>query len=319
MKLIRNDLSTRPDEIPIRYINMGGGEIICSPITHIVNAFIKDNTSQWTNQQSTNHPINKVPSPNESSHYRIIAILSPLSKAFERIFCNQVIDFIERLNIYKDTLTGFRRGFSTGVTLLKLRDDVRRAMNAGEISIIALIDLSKAFDTISRDTLIKSLHKMGFFLRDFVRWSVSYLSNRKKCVQIDAQQSKPMTTYFWVPQGSILGTLLFNLNGNGLQDSAPSQSIQYADDTTIYELGRPNDIKMTTYKINSSLEKKGTMVKRKLSGHQRNENQIFNQRIQKIVWQSSNQRKARITDIAKENLSNWMINLVFLEFISINT
>ena len=62
-------------------------------------------------------------------------------------------------------LTGFRRGFSTGSALLKLRDDIKRAMNAGEISIIVLIDFSKAFDTISHDTLMGSLHKNGFLKR----------------------------------------------------------------------------------------------------------------------------------------------------------
>ncbi len=198
-------------------------------------------------------PINKVSSPTESSHYRPIAILPALSKIFERIVCNQVIDFIERLQIYKDTLTGFRRGFSTGSALLKLRDDIKRAMNASEISIIVLIDFSKAFDTISHDTLIRSLHKMGFS-RNFLSWSLSYLSNRKQYVQIDAQQSKPMTTYFGVPQGSILGPLFFNLYVNGLQDSLDSRSIQYADDTTIYESGRPNDIQMITDKLNLSLK-----------------------------------------------------------------
>ena len=126
-------------------------------------------------------------------------------------------------------------------------------MNAGEISIIGLIDFSKAFDTISHDTLIRSLHKMGFS-RDFLSWSLRYLSNRKQYVQIDAHQSKPMTTYFGVPQGSILGPLYFNLYVNGLQDSLASRSIQYGDDRTIYESGKPNDIQMTTGKLNSSLE-----------------------------------------------------------------
>ena len=252
LKLIRNDLSTGPDEIPMRYIKLVD-DVICSPLTHIINAFIEDNSfpSLWKIARVV--PINKVPSPTESSHYRPIAILPALSKIFERIVCNQVIDFIERLKIYKDTLTGFRRGFSTGSALLRLRDDVKRAMNAGEILIIVLIDFSKAFDTISHDTLIRSLHKMGFS-RDFLSWSLSYLSNRKQYVQIDAKQSKPMTTYFGLPQGSILGPLFFNLYVNGLQDSLASRQIQYADDTTIYESGKPNDIQMTTDKLNSSLE-----------------------------------------------------------------
>ena len=126
-------------------------------------------------------------------------------------------------------------------------------MNTGEISIIVLIDFITAFNTISHDTLIRFLHKMGFS-RDFLSWSLNYLSNRKQYVQIDGQQSKPMKIYFGVPQGSILGPLFFNLYVNGLQENLDSQSIQYADDTAIYELGKPND--MTTDKLNSSLEKR---------------------------------------------------------------
>ena len=95
---------------------------------------------------------------------------------------------------------------------------------------------------------------MGFS-RDFLRWSLSYLNNRKQYVQIDAQQSKPMTTHFGGLQGSILGPLFFNLYVNGLQDSLPSQSIQYADDTTIYESGKHSDVQMTTGKLNLSLKK----------------------------------------------------------------
>ena len=237
----------------MRYIKLVG-DVICSSLTHIINAFIKDNSfpSLWKIARAV--PINKVPSPTESSHYRPISILPALSKIFERIVCNKVIDFIERIKMYKDTLTGFRKGFSTGSAFLKLRDDIKRAMNAGEISIIVLIDFSKAFDTVSHDTLIRSLHKMGFS-NDFLSWSLSYLSNRKQYVQIDAQQSKPMTTYTGVPQGSILGPLFFNLYVNGLWDSLASRSIQYADNTTLYESGRPNDIQMTTDKLNLSLEK----------------------------------------------------------------
>ena len=136
------------------------GDVMCSPLTHIINAFIKDNSfpSLWKIARVV--PMNKVQFPTESSHYCPISILPALSKIFEQIVCNQLIDFIERLKIYKETLTGFRKGFSTGSALLKLRDDIKRAMNAGEISITVLNDFSKAFDTISHDTLIRSSQKI---------------------------------------------------------------------------------------------------------------------------------------------------------------
>ena len=127
-------------------------------------------------------------------------------------------------------------------------------MSASELSIIVLIDFSKAFDTISHDTLIKTLHKYSFS-REFLYWTLSYLSSRKQYVQLDSKKSTFMTTYFGVPQGSILGPLLFNLYVNDLKECLPSKSIQYADDTTIYESCRPSNIQNAVNKLNDSLIK----------------------------------------------------------------
>ena len=253
LKLLRNDISTGPDEIPIRFVKMVA-EILCSPLTHIINAFIENNKfpSLWKVARIV--PINKVATSTEKSHFRPIAILPALSKIFERTVCNQLIEFIDKRQLYKDTVTGFRKGFSTGSALLKLRDDVKKAMSASELSIIVLIDFSKAFDTISHDTLIKTLHKYSFS-REFLHWTLSYLSSRKQYVQLDSKKSTFMTTYFGVPQGSILGPLLFNLYVNDLKECLPSKSIQYADDTTIYESCRPSNIQNAVNKLNDSLIK----------------------------------------------------------------
>ena len=128
-------------------------------LTHIINAFIGNNEFPRLWKVARIFPINKVATPTEKSHFRPIAILSALSKIFERTVCNQLIEFIDKRQLYKDTVTGFMKGFSTGSALLKLRDDIKKAMSASELSIIVLIDFSKAFDTISHDTLIKTLNK----------------------------------------------------------------------------------------------------------------------------------------------------------------
>ena len=229
-------------------------EIICSPLTHIINAFIENNRFPTLWKLARIVPINKVVRPTEKSHFRPIAILPALSKIFERTVCNQLIEFIDKRQLYKDTVTGFRKGFSTGTALLKVRDDIKKAMSASELSIIGLIDFSKAFDTISHDTLIRTLHKYSFS-REFLHWMLSYLSSRKQYVQLDSKKSTLMTTYFGVPQGSILGPLLFNLHVNDLKECLPSKSIQYADDTTIYESCRPSNIQNAVNKLNDSLTK----------------------------------------------------------------
>ena len=101
---------------------------------------------------------------------------------------------------------------------------------------MVLADFSKAFDTVQYKTLITTLFSLGFS-KNFLRWLTSYLSNRFHFVQIDDQMSDKARVHFGVPQGSILGPMLFNLYVSDLQDNLPNSvtTFQYADDTTIYQ------------------------------------------------------------------------------------
>ena len=166
LKALRNDTSTGPDGIPVRYIKLVQ-DSLSSPLTHIINAFIENNSfpSSWKCARIV--PINKVPTPVEKSDFHPVAILPALSKIFERLACSQVIEFIEIAQLYKDTVTVFRKSQSTGSALLKLRDDIRTAMKSAELSIIVLIDCSKAFDTTSHEMLIKTFHKYDFSPVDY--------------------------------------------------------------------------------------------------------------------------------------------------------
>ena len=96
------------------------------------------------------------------------------------------------------------------------------------------------------------MHKLGFS-RSFLRWTLSYLSGRSQYVNIDSNSSSSLSMHFGVPQGSILGPILFNLYANDLDDSLSSHSLQYADDTTIYEHSKPSSITQTETKLNDSL------------------------------------------------------------------
>ena len=96
---------------------------------------------------------------------------------------------------------------------------------------------------------------MTNWLKKRISKTLSYLSNRSQFVHFDANSLKTKQSRFGVPQGSILGPVLFNLYVNDLQDCFSSNAIQYADDTTIYEHCRPNNIIQTEYQINRSLKK----------------------------------------------------------------
>lgn len=251
IKNMRNDTSTGPDQIPSKFIKMVA-EHICSPLTYIINTFISQNKYPNPWKQSRIVPINKISNPVDRSDYRPISILPCLSKIFEKIVLHQLVDFIDTTAIYKETVSGFRKGHSTGTALLKLRDDIKQAMKAGEVTLVVLVDFSKAFDTICHHSLIKKMSKLGFS-KQFLYWTLSYLSDRSQFVQIDADKSEKVPIHHGVPQGSILGPVLFNLYVNDLQDVVNTSTIQYADDTTIYKSCRPGNINSAETDINNYL------------------------------------------------------------------
>ncbi len=121
-----------------------------------------------------------------------------------------MISFIEDLAIFNNSISGFRKGHSTATTLLGIRDDIIRAMRRGEVTLMVLADYSKAFDTVNFRSVITKMHSMGFF-KNFLHWILAYLTNRQQFVQIDDKFSKKLETRFGVPQGSILGPLIFNI------------------------------------------------------------------------------------------------------------
>ena len=248
---LKNGTSTGPDNIPAKYIKLVAEEI-ATPLTNIINSFIGNSTFPSCWKVSRVCTIPKINNPIKNDDYRPINILPVLSKIFEKIVLQQLLDHIESHNIYKDTISGFRKGFSTRTALLNLRDNIRKAMNAQEVTLIALVDFSKAFETIDHAVIIKKMKDQGFS-KSFLHWTLSYLSQRKQFTQIDANKSSELPVYFGVPQGSILGPVLFNLYVNALSDCFRSSSIQYADDTTIYESGKPRDFAKIVENINNSL------------------------------------------------------------------
>ena len=154
--------------------------------------------------------------------------------------------------LLKITVTGYRKGHSTGTTLLKFKDNIKKDMKSGEVTLATLADFSKAFDTIAHDKVITKLHKFGFST-EFLRLISSYLSHRSQFVLIDANRSKTGMLSFGVPQGSILGPIIFNLYSNDLQDTLHSDGLQYADDTTTYVSVKPKDLELAIINTRSSL------------------------------------------------------------------
>ncbi len=144
-----------------------------------------------------------------------------------------MLEYLSQQDILQNSITGFRKGHSTSTVLLRICDDIIKAMKKGEVTLIAFADFSKAFDTVDYSVVIRKLHAIGFSPSS-LNWMLDYLTSRKQFVQINDKQSYLESVYFGVPQGSTLGPVLFNLYVNDLQGTSNCCCFQYADDTTVY-------------------------------------------------------------------------------------
>ena len=147
IKMIRNDCSTGYDHIPATFIKPVS-ELLVSPIAFIINNFIKINQFPdiWILARISLIP--KIQLPLELKNYRPVSILPILSKVYERVVLEQITNFIEKKLIYHHRQSGYRKNHSTATLLAKLRDDIKEAMKAREITLATFRDFSKAFDNI---------------------------------------------------------------------------------------------------------------------------------------------------------------------------
>ena len=251
INLLRSDCSTGYDNIPTKYIKPVS-EYLISPLTHIINTCIEQSIFPDDWKISRICPVPKVANPSTLAEYRPISILPVLSKVFERIILQQLTERIESKSIYLEMQSGFRKCHSTTTLLLKLRDRIKQAMRKGEVTLAIFADFSKAFDTVNYKTLLSHLNNLGFS-KHLLKLLSSYLSNRYQYVQVDDRVSKRLLVNFGVPQGSILGPILFNLYVTSINTNGDSEYLLYADDTTLLRYSKVKDLPDTIKAMQAEL------------------------------------------------------------------
>jgi len=179
-------------------------------------------------------PIFKSGDATNSCNYRPISNLADLSKVFEKCIYSRLMNFIKSNNILSRHQFGFQHNSCTSDAILEYLDGIYRGLNYKQSIISVFLDLSKAFDTVRHDILEQKLHHLG--VRGLaLNWFRSYLTNRQQYVSIDNCNSNCSVMRTGVPQGSVLGPVLFLLYINDMSKCSDKLNfVHFADDTTVF-------------------------------------------------------------------------------------
>ena len=192
-------------------------------------------------------PINKKDGKTEKSNYRPISVLSNVSKIYERCLYEQMYSYFDK--IFSKNQCGFRKGFNTQQILLAMTEKMKASRDNKQFCAAILTDLSKAFDCICYDLLIAKLNAYGFD-KKALKLIYDYLNGRSQKIKVGSLFSSELDISYGVPQESIFGLLLFNIDVCDLFFvSITSDIANYADDTTSYEFDQHCDNLISNMKL----------------------------------------------------------------------
>ena len=248
---IRNK-ATGPQSIPFTILHLIKN-IIAQPLSDILNLSFQ--TGIYIDQLKISRvtPVFKEKGSNLSTeNHRPISLLSNINKIFEKIMYKRIYEFLEKHNIIYPNQFGFRLFHSTIHALTHMTEFIRTSIDNNMFVAGVFIDLQKAFDTVDHNILLSKLNNYG--IRGTANeWFRSYLTNRKQFVSISGSKSYIAPVKYGVPQGSVLGPLLFLIYINDLHNAIiHSKTCHFADDTAI--LSANQSLKQLQKHVNTDLK-----------------------------------------------------------------
>ena len=224
------------DEITTDIINLSL-PYIKNPLLHILNQSLLQGVFPTELKVANVIPLFKADDPMKFNNYRPVSLLSILSKIFEKVMYSRMIDFLETQKILMEKQFGFRKNHSTYMALMILVDNLIQSLENGKYVLGVFLDFSKAFDTVNHTILLTKLYHYGIRGPAFT-WFQSYLSDRQQFVTYNGIQSSMKVVKCGVPQGSILGPILFLLYINDLANICRNTlPFLFADDTNLFISG----------------------------------------------------------------------------------
>lgn len=230
---LKNNKSTGVDLIKAETLK-AISKYITDPFVFIINKCMEVGLWPSAFKLSVITPIHKNGDKSQVQNYRPISQITTLAKIFEKVLKVRLNSYLKKFNILSDKQYGFKEGVSTQDAIIDLTTNIYLALDGGNPCLCTFIDLSKAFDTVSHDLLLQTLEGIGF-RGTSLNFFKSYLANRPQSVRVNNELSESLNIEYGVPQGTVLGPLLFSIYVNEmftLQNSG--KIISFADDTAIF-------------------------------------------------------------------------------------
>ena len=247
----QNSKASGPNSIPTEILKMLSFNL-CHPLKEIIN--ISFATGIYPDKLKIAKVIPIFKNKGDQllvSNYRPISLLSNINKIFEKLVHARLYSFLELHNCIFELQFGFRSEHSTNHALLSLTETIRNALDNSNFAGGIFVDLQKAFDTVDHEILLKKLEHYG--VKGVAnKWFKSYLTNRQQYVSINGFDSKNLPMNIGVPQGSVLGPLLFLIYINDLHKAIRYSIVHhFADDTNLLYINK--NLKKLERKMNKDL------------------------------------------------------------------